>query len=136
VTDPIDAQHDEHPFERSALYRRLHAHPALSLVTKVVVTLVGGAVLLVGVIMLVTPGPAFVMIPVGLAILATEWRWARRLLVRARRAAERARAKAMTVDPATRRRRAFLGGLTVALVLAVGVVLALWFHATVMTPWM
>lgn len=37
-------------------------------------------VLLAGVVMLVTPGPAFVVIPLGLAILATQFRWARRLL--------------------------------------------------------
>ena len=133
MTDPTDTQHHEHPFHRTALYRRLHAHPALSLVTKVVVTVIGGAVLIGGVIMLVTPGPAFVMIPLGLAILATEWRWARRLLVHARRAAERAKEKAMAVDPATRRRRTILGAVAVALVLACGVVLALWFHAAVMT---
>ena len=133
MTDPTDTPHHEHPFQRTALYRRLHAHPALSLVTKVVVTVIGGAVLVAGVVMLVTPGPAFVMIPLGLAILATEWHWARRLLVRARRAAERAKEKAMAVDPATRRRRTILGAVAVALVLACGVVLALWFHATVMT---
>ena len=38
----------------------------------------GGAVLLVGMALLVLPGPAFVVIPAGLAILATEFEWARR----------------------------------------------------------
>lgn len=47
---------------------------------RVVVTIVGGTVVLIGVIMLVTPGPAFVIIPVGLGILGLEWAWARRLL--------------------------------------------------------
>lgn len=46
----------------------------------VVVTLVGGTVVLIGVVMLVSPGPAFVVIPIGLAILGLEWAWARRLL--------------------------------------------------------
>jgi len=46
----------------------------------VVVTLVGGTVVLIGVVMLVFPGPAFVVIPIGLAILGLEWAWARRLL--------------------------------------------------------
>ncbi len=45
---------------------------------------VGGTVLLIGVAMVVLPGPAFVVIPAGLAILATEFVWARRLLVRVR----------------------------------------------------
>ncbi len=47
---------------------------------RVVITLVGGTVVLIGVIMIVVPGPAFVVIPIGLAILGLEWAWARRLL--------------------------------------------------------
>lgn len=47
---------------------------------KVVVALVGGTVVLVGVVMLVTPGPAFLVIPSGLAILALEFAFARRWL--------------------------------------------------------
>lgn len=49
---------------------------------KVVVGVIGGTVALVGAIMVVTPGPALVVIPLGLAILATEFVWARRLLNR------------------------------------------------------
>jgi hypothetical protein len=41
---------------------------------------VGSTVLLLGVAMIVLPGPAVVLIPAGLAILATEFLWARRLL--------------------------------------------------------
>jgi hypothetical protein len=37
-------------------------------------------VLLLGVAMIVLPGPAIVVIPIGLAILATEYAWARRWL--------------------------------------------------------
>lgn len=46
--------------------------------------LVGFTILLVGLAMLVLPGPAFIVIPLGLAILATEFVWARALLKRAR----------------------------------------------------
>ena len=42
----------------------------------------GMTVVLVGVVMIVTPGPAFLVIPLGLAILATEFVWARRVLER------------------------------------------------------
>jgi tellurite resistance protein TerC len=45
---------------------------------KIAIALMGGTVLLIGVIMIVTPGPAIVVIPLGLAILATEFAWARR----------------------------------------------------------
>jgi len=51
---------------------------------RVVVLIVGSTVVLVGVVMIVTPGPAVVVIPAGLAILATEFVWARRLLHRVR----------------------------------------------------
>lgn len=44
------------------------------------VTLVGITVLLVGVAMIVAPGPAFIVIPTGLAILSVEFAWARRWL--------------------------------------------------------
>ena len=54
---------------------------------RVVVSVVGATVLLIGVALLVLPGPAFIVIPVGLAILATEYAWARRWLKRARRIA-------------------------------------------------
>ncbi|MCX5759141.1 MAG: PGPGW domain-containing protein [Candidatus Hydrogenedentes bacterium] len=47
---------------------------------KLVILIMGASVILVGIIMLVTPGPGTVVIPAGLAILATEFLWARRLL--------------------------------------------------------
>ena len=47
---------------------------------RVIVIVIGFTVLLVGVAMVVLPGPAVVVIPVGLAILATEFIWARTLL--------------------------------------------------------
>jgi tellurite resistance protein TerC len=54
------------------------------LVRRVIVGLIGTTVLLIGIALLVLPGPAFVVIPLGLAILATEFVWARRWLQRAR----------------------------------------------------
>ncbi len=46
------------------------------------ILIVGSSVVLVGIIMLFTPGPAILVIPAGIAILATEFFWARRLLNR------------------------------------------------------
>lgn len=51
---------------------------------RIVVLIVGGAILLTGLVMLVTPGPGLVVILVGLATLASEFPWARRLLTRVR----------------------------------------------------
>jgi len=56
---------------------------------RVVVTIVGGTVLLIGIALLVLPGPAIVVIPIGLAILATEFAWARRWLRIMRESAEK-----------------------------------------------
>jgi hypothetical protein len=47
---------------------------------RIVIALIGGTVLLLGVLLIVLPGPAFLVIPAGLAILATEFAWARRWL--------------------------------------------------------
>ena len=54
-----------------------------------VVAVVGVTVLLIGVIMIITPGPAFIVIPVGLAILSIEFAWARYWLKRLRAAISR-----------------------------------------------
>jgi tellurite resistance protein TerC len=51
---------------------------------RVVIGVVGITILLVGAALLVLPGPAFIVIPIGLAVLAVEFEWARRLLRRAR----------------------------------------------------
>jgi tellurite resistance protein TerC len=45
---------------------------------KVAVGIVGTIVLIIGAALLVLPGPAFLVIPAGLAILATEFAWAKR----------------------------------------------------------
>ena len=50
---------------------------------KVLIGIIGGFVLLAGIAMLVLPGPAFLVIPAGLAILATEFEWAERCKDRA-----------------------------------------------------
>lgn len=49
---------------------------------RIVILVTGITVLLFGIVMIALPGPAIIVIPVGLAILATEFVWARRLLVR------------------------------------------------------
>lgn len=54
-------------------------------VRRVIVSVIGATVLLIGIALLVLPGPAFVVIPVGLAILATEYAWARLWLRKVRR---------------------------------------------------
>lgn len=61
---------------------------ALRQVWRLIVLVVGVTVVAVGVAMLVLPGPAIIVIPAGLAILATEFLWARRLLDRVRKSVD------------------------------------------------
>lgn len=53
---------------------------ALRMARRLVVLVVGAGILAFGLALIVLPGPAVVVIPAGLAILATEYLWARRLL--------------------------------------------------------
>ena len=53
---------------------------------RLIVGIVGGTVLLIGIALIFLPGPAIVVIPVGLAILASEFAWARYYLNKARKA--------------------------------------------------
>lgn len=47
------------------------------LARRIVIAVLGGTVLLAGIVMIVAPGPATLVIPIGLAILAVEFAWAR-----------------------------------------------------------
>jgi tellurite resistance protein TerC len=49
-----------------------------------VVGVIGATIVLIGLTLLVLPGPAFIVIPLGFLILGSEFAWARRLLRRAR----------------------------------------------------
>jgi tellurite resistance protein TerC len=55
---------------------------------RIAIGIVGGSVLIVGVCMIVLPGPAFVVIPVGLGILGLEFAWARSWLRKAKAKAQ------------------------------------------------
>jgi uncharacterized protein (TIGR02611 family) len=49
---------------------------------KIIVGVIGTTVLLMGFVLIVLPGPAVLVIPLGLAILASEFAWARRVIRR------------------------------------------------------
>ena len=51
---------------------------------RLVIAVTGFTVLIVGIAMIVLPGPAILLIPAGLGILATEFIWAGRLLKKAK----------------------------------------------------
>jgi len=67
-------------------------------VRRMMVAVIGGTVLLIGIVMVVLPGPALVVIPVGLGILGLEFAWARIWLRKVR-----ARAQSLVVAARTKR---------------------------------
>lgn len=107
------------------LRARIRQHKVLNTTWRVVVFVVGVAVILGGLIMLVTPGPGWLAIIAGFALLATEFGWARRALRRAREAGEAAKEKAL--DPRVRRRnQALLVAGCVVVLAALGAYLAVY----------
>jgi tellurite resistance protein TerC len=53
-------------------------------VRKIVIAVIGTTIFLIGVALIVLPGPAFIVIPIGLSILASEFIWAQRVIKRGR----------------------------------------------------
>ena len=60
---------------------------------KLIILVVGLTVILIGIALIVLPGPAIVLIPAGLGILALEFAWAHRLLTRFRETAAKGAAR-------------------------------------------
>lgn len=58
----------------------LFFHNGIKQAKRLIVAVIGFTVLAIGLAMIVLPGPAFIVIPLGLGILATEFMWARSLL--------------------------------------------------------
>ena len=86
------------PRPRPKIVERLEAqrerYHERSRIVRVAFAIVGFTLLLGGIAMLVLPGPAFVVIPIGLAILSLEFAWAGRLLEKALEQAEKAQESA------------------------------------------
>ena len=99
---------------RELLAERREAHARRGRFYRIGFAIVGATVTLVGLAMLVTPGPAFVVIPIGLAMLALEFAWAERLLHRALDQAEIAQRKAAETTRTQRILGAIAGTLAIA----------------------
>jgi uncharacterized protein (TIGR02611 family) len=108
LVEKLQARREEH-LRRGRFYR-------------IVFTIAGAIVLLGGLIMLVTPGPAFVLIPIGLAMLSLEFVWAERMLDKALEQAQVAQEKAAQ----TTRMQRVLGAI--ATVFGVAAVVAAQFY--------
>ncbi|HVN07782.1 MAG TPA: PGPGW domain-containing protein [Patescibacteria group bacterium] len=58
-------------------------------IKRAIKVVIGFTLLAIGVVLLVTPGPGWLVILSGLAVLAAEFLWARRLLDRLKNSADR-----------------------------------------------
>lgn len=85
-------------------------------VWRLVATTIGCAIVLVGLAMLVLPGPGWVLIFLGLAVLATEYAWAHRLLVFTKNKAQGAASAAISEE--NRRRTVAIAVIVLFLVAA------------------
>ena len=97
-------------------------HRDRSRVVRILFVLVGFTLLLAGLAMLIAPGPAFVVIPIGLAILSLEFRWAENMLEKSLEQADKAAQKASE----TTRTQRILAAVATALAVAAVVAWAVW----------
>jgi uncharacterized protein (TIGR02611 family) len=107
--EKLEAQREQHR-DRHPVYR-------------VAFGIVGVLVLLAGVVMLITPGPAFVLIPIGLAMLSMEFAWAAVALDKALAQAQAAQEKAANASTLQR----VLGSVAGLLAVAAAVFFAIHF---------
>lgn len=115
--DPVTSDAPHRPVRGARRFRTwIRQHAVLNTTWRIVVFVVGVAVILGGLIMLVTPGPGWLAIIAGFALLATEFGWARRALHKAKDAGQAAKEKAL--DPRVRRRNQILAGVGCVVVLA------------------
>lgn len=49
-------------------------------IKRLIVGIIGTTILVIGLAMIILPGPAFIVIPVGLSVLATEFLWAKKIV--------------------------------------------------------
>ncbi len=72
---------------------------SLKKLKRLVVAVIGITMLAGGIAMIVLPGPAIVVVPIALGILATEFAWARRLLTIVRQRVQRPAANSKNKKP-------------------------------------
>jgi uncharacterized protein (TIGR02611 family) len=103
------------------LEERRGTHHERGLVYRLAFGLAGAVVLLAGLIMLITPGPAFVLIPIGLAMLSMEFAWAAVALDKALEQAQVAQEKALQTSTRMRVLVAVAAVLGIAAALAAAI---------------
>lgn len=110
------------PVPRPRLVARLEAqreaYRERSRIVRALFVVAGFTLLAAGIVMIVTPGPAFVAIAVALAILSLEFAWAEKLLERSLEEAAKAQRRAAETTTTQRVLTAIAGVLAVAAIAA------------------
>jgi uncharacterized protein (TIGR02611 family) len=119
VSDDHEQEHESRWAQKLA--DRREAYQQRGTVYKVVYLSAGVTVTLIGIAMLALPGPALVVIPIGLAMLAVQFAWAENALEKALVQAE----KAQTTAKEASRTQKILGIVAVALGIAAFITAAL-----------
>jgi uncharacterized protein (TIGR02611 family) len=107
------------PSRLGRLRERVRAVPGGFVLWRVLVTLVGVAVIVIGIVLLPLPGPGWLIIFAGIGVLGTEYAWAKRLLTFAR---EKVRAWTTWAARQNLFVRLLMGLLTLALLAAIAYV--------------
>jgi uncharacterized protein (TIGR02611 family) len=110
------------------LERRRETHRDHGKIYRAAFVVAGAVIVLGGLAMLVLPGPAFLVIPIGLAILSLEFAWAGRLLDTALVQADHAKEKAANTSP----RQKVLSGVAIAAAAAAFIVAAILYDIPVL----
>lgn len=118
--DPIDEGRVRGPLDRLRDWSR-SGGPTRRLLYRTAVLVVGATLLVLGVVMLVFPGPGWAAIILGLIVLASEFVWFNRVLHPVRRIADKAAEAAL--DPRRRVRNLVIGSV---LIVAAGLVV--WWY--------
>ena len=69
---------------KQSFFRRIGLDQVPPVIRRAIVGLVGTTIVLVGLLMVFLPGPGALVVLLGLAVLGTEFVWARRVIRRAR----------------------------------------------------
>ena len=80
-----DATGKASPGQRFLMWREsIRRRPRAYLIYRIVIGVIGGGIVVGGLALVPLPGPGWLIVFLGLAILATEFAWARRALARAK----------------------------------------------------
>lgn len=77
----VEGESPNHPIRQwlHGIRESVAERPRLNLLYRIFIALFGGLIMLVGIIMIPLPGPGWLTVFLGLAVLSTEYHWAKRV---------------------------------------------------------